>query len=145
MAALIHLLGYITNYFYFFGWLMWIPAIVLTVAAVLRILKDGYIKSPYVPRKKIFYSASFVIAIVTMCYVIFNVIFNYLALEHGGGEYKDGVYYLINLGERVKEISEDEYTKLLLAEYRLFTGHILFLYSLTVLYFKMKVLEHEPV
>lgn len=77
--------------------------------------------------------------------MVFNVVFNCYILRNGGGEFKDGVYYLINLGERIREISEAEYGRLLLAEYRMFTGHILLLYALVVMYFKAKLMEYEEV
>lgn len=143
IAALIHVLGYFTNVLYLVGWLMWLPAVVLFIAAIIQIIRDGYIKNPYVKWKKVIISGSFILTVCVCTYVIFNIIYNCYILRNGGGEFKDGTYYLINLGERVKEISAGEYSRLLLAEYRLFTGHILFLYSVTILYFRMKYMEYK--
>lgn len=143
IEIVLHLLGYFTNYLYFFGWLMWIPVIVLSVLAVVRILKDKYIVNPYISRKKIYLSSQFILCIFIAVYVIFNICYNCYILRNGGGEYTDGIYYLINLGERVREITSAEYSRLLLAEYRLFTGHILIFYALNVLFFKLKLMEEE--
>lgn len=144
-AVCVHVMGYFTNYLYVIGWLTWIPAFILVVTAVIQIIKDRYIINPYVNRKKIVFSTQFILLAVTAVYVVFNIIFNCYILRNGGGEFKDGVYYLINLGERIREISEAEYGRLLLAEYRMFTGHILLLYALAVMYFKAKLMEHEAV
>lgn len=144
-AVCIHIMGYFTNYLYAAGWFLWIPAFLLAAAAVVRIIKDRYILNPYINRKKIVFSTQFIILIITAVYVVFNVVFNCYILRNGGGEFKDGVYYLINLGERIREISEAEYGRLLLAEYRMFTGHILLLYALVVMYFKAKLMEYEEV
>lgn len=144
-AACVHVMGYFTNYLYVIGWFMWIPAIVLIVMAAVRMIKDKYMINPYVNRKKIFFSTQFIVLVLTAVYVIFNVIFNCYILRNGGGEFKDGVYYLINLGERIREISKEEYGRLLLAEYRMFTGHILFFYALAVMFFKTRLMEQETV
>lgn len=144
-AVCIHATGYFTNYLYIIGWLMWIPAIILFVAAVLRIRQDKYIINPYIKRKKIYISTQFILLAVTTAYVVFNIIYNCYILRNGGGELKDGVYWLINLGERIREITQEEYGKLLLAEYRMFTGHILFFYALVVMFYKGRMMENEPV
>lgn len=143
-AACVHVMGYFTNYFYMIGWLLWIPAVVLFVIVILRIMKDKYIISRHIKKKKIYVSTQFIVLIVSFAYVIFNIIYNCYLLRNGGGEYKDGVYWLINLGERIREISAEEYGRLLLAEYRMFTGHILFLYALIVMFFKVRMMENEP-
>lgn len=143
IAVFLHGAGYFTNYLYFFGWLTWIPALVLAVLAIMRIVRDKYIKNPYIQTKKVLLTNEFIIFAVVTVYVCFNVVYNCYILRNGGGEYTDGVYYLINLGERVREISAEEYSRLLLAEYRMFTGHILFLYSLLLLFFRMKRMEYE--
>lgn len=143
LAAVIHVIGYFTNYFYMIGWMMWIPAVCLAVAAVVQIGRDKYIRNPYVSKKKVLVSSQFVLLVITAGYVIFNIIYNCWILRNGGGEYKDNTYYLINLGNRIKEISAGEYSRLLLAEYRLFTGHILLLYACITAYFKIKLMEHD--
>lgn len=142
-AAVIHGAGYFTNYLYVIGWLMWLPAVILAVAAVVRIVRDRYIVNRYVNRKSIYLSTEFIVLAVSAAYVIFNVCWCCYLLRNGGGEFREGVYYLINLGERVKEITKEEYGMLLLAEYRLFTGHILLLYSLVVLFFRIKIMEEQ--
>lgn len=142
-AILIHGMGYFTNYFYVVGWLIWIPAIVLLVIAVLEMKRDGYVINPYVDKKKIYLSTEFIITMLLTIYVIGNAIWCCYLLRNGGGEYKDGIYYLINLGERVREITAEEYGILLLAEYRLFTGHILLVYALEALFFRIKKMEEE--
>lgn len=141
ITMFVHGAGYVTNYLYAFGWLMWLPAIVLVVFAVIQIVRDKYVVNRYIKRKKIYISTEFILLVITGCYVIFNVIFNCYILRNGGGQYTGGVYYLINLGERIKEISAEEYTKLLLAEYRMFSGHVLVIYALVLTYFRIKLLE----
>ena len=133
LAAGIHAVGYLTNYLYMAGWLMWVPAIILMVIVVVNIVKDKYIVNKYLSRRKILLSTECIICCITIVYVIFNVIYNSYLLRNGGGQYTEGVYYLINMGER----------RLLLAEYRLFTGHILLLYALEVLFFRIKRMEEE--
>lgn len=144
LAAIVHGIGYATNYLYLIGWLMWLPAMIITVIAVLRIYKDKYIINRYLKKNKILFSTEFIVVVIVFLYVIFNVVFCCYILRNGGGEYKDGIYYLINLGERIKEITAEEYGVLLLAEYRMFTGHILILYALLLLFFRIKIMEEEP-
>lgn len=142
-ACVLHIVGYFTNVLYFVGWLIWVPAIVLAVFAVKRILKDQYIRNPYVDKKKIYLASEFIFFVVITVYVILNVIYCCYILRNGGGEKNGDIYYLINMGERIREISADTYSELVLAEYRLFTGHILFLYGMILLFFKMKRMESE--
>ena len=143
LAAGIHAVGYITNYLYMAGWLMWVPAIILMVIVVVNIVKDKYIVNKYLSRRKILLSTECIICCITIVYVIFNVIYNSYLLRNGGGQYTEGVYYLINMGERIREITKEDYGRLLLAEYRLFTGHILLLYALEVLFFRITRMEEE--
>ena len=131
------------NYLYMAGWLMWVPAIILMVIVVVNIVKDKYIVNKYLSRRKILLSTECIICCITIVYVIFNVIYNSYLLRNGGGQYTEGVYYLINMGERIREITKEDYGRLLLAEYRLFTGHILLLYALEVLFFRIKRMEEE--
>ncbi len=142
-VACVHVMGYFTNYFYVIGWLLWLPALILSVIAVIRIVKDKYIINRHINKKKIYVSTQFIVLAVSFVYVIFNIVYNCYILRNGGGEYRDGIYWLINLGERIKEISAEEYGKLLLAEYRMFTGHILFLYALIIMFFKGRLMENE--
>lgn len=142
-AICVHVMGYFTNYFYVIGWLLWLPALILSVIAVMRIAKDKYIVNHYINKKKIYVSTQFMVLVISFAYVIFNIVYNGYILRNGGGEYRDGIYWLINLGERIREISAEEYGKLLLAEYRMFTGHILFLYALIIMFFKGKIMENE--
>lgn len=144
-AIVLHVLGYFTNMLYFAGWFMWLPAIVLAVFAVRRILRDGYIRNPYIELKKICLTSEFLFFVGIVAYVIFNVVFCCYILRNGGGEKNGEIYYLINMGERIKEISADTYSQLVLAEYRMFTGHILFLYALILVFFRMKRMESEAV
>jgi len=145
LAAAVHIMGYFTNYFYAVGWLMWVPALVLSVIVIIRIIKEKYIINRHMNKKKIYVSTQFIVLAISFVYVIFNIIYNCYILRNGGGEYKDGVYWLINLGERIREISAEEYGRLLLAEYRMFTGHILFFYALIVMFFKERMMEDEAV
>ena len=118
-----------------------VPAIILMVIVVVNIVKDKYIVNKYLSRRKILLSTECIICCITIVYVIFNVIYNSYLLRNGGGQYTEGVYYLINMGERIREITKEDYGRLLLAEYRLFTGHILLLYALEVLFFRIKRME----
>lgn len=145
VACALHVLGYFTNAMYFAGWFIWIPAIVLTVLAVKRIFKDGYMRNPYVEKKRICLSSEFIFFVFITLYVIFNVVYCCYILRNGGGEKNGDIYYLINMGERVREISADTYSELVLAEYRMFTGHILFLYALILVFFRMKRMESESI
>ena len=142
-AACVHVMGYFTNYFYVIGWILWLPALILSVIAVIQIAKDKYIIHRHINKKKIYVSTQFIVLVVSFVYVIFNIIYNCYILRNGGGEYRDGIYWLINLGERIREISAEEYGRLLLAEYRMFTGHILFLYALIIMFFKGRMMENE--
>ena len=102
LAAGIHAVGYITNYLYMAGWLMWVPAIILMVIVVVNIVKDKYIVNKYLSRRKILLSTECIICCITIVYVIFNVIYNSYLLRNGGGQYTEGVYYLINMKESGK-------------------------------------------
>ncbi len=128
-AACVHVMGYFTNYFYVIGWILWLPALILSVIAVIRIAKDKYIIHRHINKKKIYVSTQFIVLVVSFVYVIFNIIYNCYILRNGGGEYR--------------EISAEEYGRLLLAEYRMFTGHILFLYALIIMFFKGRMMENE--
>ena len=64
-AACVHVMGYFTNYFYVIGWLLWLPALILSVIAVIRIVKDKYIINRHINKKKIYVSTQFIVLAVS--------------------------------------------------------------------------------
>lgn len=143
LAIAVHITGYFTNLLYIIGWLMWIPALVLLVRSAGQIHKDGYIAPKKLSRKRIFTTTEFVCLVLIGIYAIFSLLYNSYILRNGGGEFRNGIYYLIDQGERIREITKEEYSSLLLAEYRLYTGHILFFYGLLLTYLRIRKMGEE--
>ena len=74
LAAGIHAVGYLTNYLYMAGWLMWVPAIILMVIVVVNIVKDKYIVNKYLSRRKILLSRSASYAVLRL-YMLYLMLF----------------------------------------------------------------------
>lgn len=89
-----------------------------------------------------------VLGVLTLIYVVLNGVINMIILRGGGPEIVDGTYCLWNHGF-IREITEEEYNKLSLAESRFFTGHLLAFSAAPMLFFstlrERKILQQYEV